>query len=441
MNWRSLLILPPIALGVVGFLFMMQDDPQQPTTPVEASTPVRVKTLRLQPLTMVAEGFGRVEAARSWSAVAEVPGRVVTLIEGLDVGTIVEPGETLFAIDPTDFQIRVAKAEANIAAAEAQVEEIERQVENTLASLKLEQRSLTVAEAEYARVDGLVERGASTAAARDQAERALIAQKEGVQSLENALALFPAQRKTLEATLAVRKAELTEAQRDLANTVVASPFRGRATMVSLEIDQYVRAGDTVAVLEGTEASEVVAELQPSAFGAMMRMAMMGRPDTDLPADVTKAVEVIRGAGVSAKVRATSGAFSGEWPAEIVRFRGSNDAETGTLGVVARVENPNAAEPLAGRPPLSNGTFVSVDFSAPTRSDLIAAPRSALHQDEDGAYAFVADDESRLSRRDLQLGPVIGEDVVVLSGLAPGDRLVLSRVSPPILGMKLTLVEE
>lgn len=440
MNLRPLLIIPPIALGIFGFRMMTQEPEVTPPPAVESSLAVRVTELVPHPVAATAVGYGRVEPVRDWSAISEVQGRVLELAEGLAVGTIVEEGTVLAEIDRTDYEISRQKSEANIAAAEAGLAELERQQVNSEATLEVEQRILEVAQAEFDRIDSLVGRGTSTQATLDSTQKVLLAQTNSVTQLENTLALYPAQRETLEATLAVRRAELVEAERSLEKTTIRAPFRGRVSAFNVEEGQFVRTGDTLLTLDDTAAVEITAEIQPSQFVPMITVALGDRFDADSVVDTSQAVNILRDAGITVEVSMQLAGLEARWPAEIVRLRGTMDSETGTLGLVVRVADPLMSRRQINRPPLNVGSFVTVTFSTQPQPDGMTVPRTALRYDDEGqSFVYLADDENRLTTQTIETGQVIGENVLVLEGLGGGEMLVLTDPRPPVIGMALDLV--
>jgi len=440
MNWKTLLFLPPIALALGGYFYLNQTRDIDAEPPVEAQLPVRAVTVQPQSLVPTAIGFGRVEAARTFSAIAEAQGRVTVLADGLAEGTVVKANTVLIEIDRTDYDLTLGKTQANIAAAKAQLAELARQETNTRASLEIENRTLEVTQAEYDRIATLVERGTSTRAALDTAQKALLAQEKAVLGLENTLALYPVQTQSVEATLAVRNAELAEAERQLSKTTIRAPFDARVTASNVEVGQFVRVGEVLVTLEGTEAAEITAELQPTAFEPLVRLLFADLALRDLQIDVTNGVRLLQQAGLSAKVKVSDRSFDVTWPAEIQRYRGSTDSETGTIAFVVRVEGPNRADPKNRRPPLNVGSFVAVEFAGPAREGMIAVPRSAVRRDDaDTAFVFVADENTRLARRDITPGPVVDGQVVIEDGLSAGDIVVLSTPQPAVLGVKLIIL--
>ncbi|WP_299923411.1 HlyD family efflux transporter periplasmic adaptor subunit [uncultured Pelagimonas sp.] len=441
MNFRSLLFIPPIAAGIAGFIWMTNRPAPEIEQLPETAVVVRVQTVEPRQMSSTAIGFGRVEAAQSWSAISEIEGRIVEEPEGLDVGSIVEKGQSLIAIDRTDYELSRQKSLANMENVVAQLAELARQEENSQSLLAFETRILEVAQAEFERVQALLERGTGTQAAVDTAQKALLAQETSLASLNNTLALYPAQRASLEATLAVRQAELKEVERSLEKTKIVAPFRGRVAEINADLGQFIRTGDSLITLEGTKTAEVVAEIQPRAFSSLM----FGGPQTAFLSgqvfETSQFTSLMQEMGIAAKVTLSSGELSAEWPAEIVRLRGTMDSETGAMGIVVQVTDPLQVTPGLARPPLHAGTFVSVVLTAEPRDKVIAIPRHAVHLSDDGQpFVYLANDEDRLKIKDIEIGQVIGSDILVREGLVGSEILVLGSPRPPVPGLKLTLVD-
>jgi len=437
MNLRPLLFLPPVAVGVLGFFWMTRGGEPPVAAEPEATVAVRVMAVEPGPITPTAEGYGRVEPAHRWAAVAEVQGRIIRLAEGLAEGSFVDTGTVLVEVDRTDYALSVQKTKANIAAAEARLAEIDRQEANTRRNLEIQRRTLDVAQTEYDRIAALVARGTSTQAALNTAEKALFAQQNAVTNVTNTRALYPSQRASAEATLAVRRAELAEAERALTKTVVAAPFRGRVDALNVETDQFVRTGETLLTLDSAAAAEITAEIAPRAFRALALAALGGQMPEGAMVDTSRLTGLMRDLGITAQVTLEMAGTTARYAARIVRLRGTVDSQTGTLGLIVQVDDPYLARGAAERPPLNPGSFVTVTLSAPPLVDAIAVPRNAVYQGDDGSpYVYLADAEDRLEIRPVRTGPALGGAVLITGGLAGGETLVLSTPSPAIAGIKL-----
>ncbi|MEP5730171.1 MAG: efflux RND transporter periplasmic adaptor subunit [Sulfitobacter sp.] len=415
----------------------------QDTIPVpqeQSKLAVRVMTVAQEPLVLSATGYGRVEAVQSWGAVSQVEGRAQQVLSGMAVGTVVEAGDVLIQIDPTDYELEIAKTEANITAAQAALAELAQQEENTRNLLEIEQRVFEVAQAEFDRVQTLSQNGTVTTASLDTQRKSLLTEENTLIGLQNTLALYPAQRASAEATLAVRQAELAEAQRGLANTTITAPFRGRVSEEAIETGQFVRIGDTLLTLDSIDVAEVIGAFQPQSFGSLMRAAVGSHLDEVDEVDATRVIEYLEQGNVEAFVELSFAGNIARYPAETQRFRGSIDDETGTLGIAVRVKDPLVSKPQKRTPPLQFGSFVSVVLEAKPEDGMISVPRAILQQDDSGqpfVYTASADDTLDLTR--VTVGAVAGDRVIINDGLKDGDRVLLSTPRPSVPGLALEII--
>ncbi|TDK48071.1 efflux RND transporter periplasmic adaptor subunit [Antarcticimicrobium luteum] len=437
MNLRPLLIIPPLALGVIGFIWMTRSGQPPAAAEPEATVAVRVMSVTPASIAPTAEGYGRVEPAHRWSAVSQVEGRIARLTDGLAEGSFVDAGAMLVEVDRTDYDLSVQKTRANIAAAEATLAELDRKEANSRRNLEIEQRTLEVARTEFDRVKSLVESGTSTQAALNAAEKTLFAQQNALTNVTNTLALFPAQRASAEATLAVRQAELAEAERALSKTTITAPFRGRVNTLNVDPDQFIRTGETLLTLDSAAAAQITAEIAPRAFRALAMASVGGQMPEGTLVDTSRLSGLMQDRGITATVTLDVAGTTARYDARILRLRGTVDSETGTIGVVVQVDDPYIANGAGGRPPLNPGSFVTVTLSAPPLDGVIAVPRTALHLDDAGApFVYLADAENRLEIRPVQTGPALGGDVLITGGLEGGETLVLSTPTPSVPGIRL-----
>ena len=105
------------------------------------------------------------------------------------------------------------------------------------------------------------------------------------------------------------------------------------------------------------------------------------------------------------------------------FRGRVDfilpqVDTNTRTVRARLVFPNPG--LLLKP----GMFVNVVFAAPTGKKLTIPASSVFHSGTRN-LVFVNKGESNFEPREVELGPRVGDDYVVLKGIKPGESLVTS----------------
>ncbi len=444
MNWRILLFIPALALGIGAFMVINSRGPEPATSNgVRPLVPVRVADIVLEPVTVAVTGYGRVEPVRTWEGISQVDGQIIATIDDLAVGGFAQAGEVIIEVDPRDYEIARDRALANLAIAETQLAELNAQEENTGEQLALERQIEAVVQADVDRRTALVESGSTAVASLEQAQRDLISQQRRVLDLENALALFPVQRESAEATVASRLVDVEEAERNLANTRISAPFDGRILEEAASEGVYIRPGDLLLTIAAIDTVEIVAEVQPAAMSEAFALLIPDATDVIAqlnPFETDAAIKVLDRAGIEATVVLSQGTEH-RYPARIVRLDGSVDSATGTIGIVVEVRDAGVPDPETRRPPLTNGAFVAVHFQGSTEIPQAVVPRSALIEGEGGAYVYVVDEDTRLARQEVTVAGRSAGDAVISSGLDAGDQLILTPPDPAILGTFLAPVTD
>jgi RND family efflux transporter MFP subunit len=282
-----------------------------------------------------------------------------------------------------------------------------------------------LAERELERIRGLRATNAVTEASYDETLRNVLAQRQSVQSLNSQLNVLPARREALAATLSAKQAGLGQAQLDLDRTVIAAPFDCRLGTVSLEVGQFVAAGQTLFDAHGASVIEIEAQLP---IDQVRRLITPQDKPIDLSGDAMQTVRAIF--NVEATVRMRTGEFLVEWEGRFDRIREELDLQTRTLQVVVEVDAPYAKVIPGRRPPLSPGMFCEVELRGTPRPGQLVIPRTSVR---DGAV-FLVSDENRLVRRPVTIAFSQGAISVVSRDLQPGESLVVSDPTPAVEGM-------
>jgi len=431
---RSLGVLVPLAAGaaVAAWLVAGRTPPERGGSGETVTTvaAIAVPELAWRPR---ATGYGTARPTRSWRGVAEVSGRIVWRSPELDTGAILPRGAELIQIDRTDYHLAAAEARAAIAAGEARIKALATRAGNLNRSLAIARRRLEVAERELERLETLHERGTVPRADVDRQEGAYLQQRQAVQELRNSISQIPAERQRLDAELERDRARLAQARAALPRTTVRAPFDLRISAVETETGQYVRSGETLLSGDSVAATEVEAEIAVSTFRALLDPER--RPEQ--PSPVTELDRLLDAMGLTARVnlRTTGGAEPLiTWPARVDRISDAIDARTRTVGLIVTVDEPYASARPPERPPLVKGMYVAVRVCAPPRPAAVVVPRTAVHGDR----VYVADRDNRLIIRRVQRLYSHDDFVVVDTGLAAGERVVVSDPVPAIDGMKLTV---
>lgn len=197
--------------------------------------------------------------ARQYSLSPKVAG-YITAIEVTD-NQHVAPGDVIARIDPRDYQIALADAEAQLAAAQAMVKNLdaqiaaqraqisasEAQVDQSQAALQFAKQEATRSRTLVARGTGTVQKQQQTTStlAQEQARRervadALQAARAQVQSLE-------AQRQADEAQVAQARTKVDSARLNLSYTTVTAAEAGRVVRLSGAVGELARPGASLAM--------------------------------------------------------------------------------------------------------------------------------------------------------------------------------------------------
>ncbi|MCF6316406.1 MAG: hypothetical protein L3J30_09010 [Marinosulfonomonas sp.] len=427
--------LPLVLLGV-GFLAytVINKKPPERVEISERATAVRIIVTEPSAVAPQATGYGLVNPGRTYEAIAQVGGTAEYVNPLLKKGAILPAGSVLLRLSPADFNLAIAQARANIRAAEARLAEFAVSESNLAAALEIEQETFELKAKDLERVERLFTAGTASQTARDGARAAMLAQRQKVLNLESSLALLPTQKAVQSEQIAVYQTTLETATLNLERTELTMPFAARVASVTVEVGQFVRVGQTAAILDGIDSAEVDAQI--SVADLMMLLRIDDSATSSLPFDPSAMTALMHGLGVSANVRLQLGQTTLDWPAALDRISDTIDQKTGTIGVIVKVDNAYSSASQGQRPPLTKGMFVEVTLNAqPVQGTII--PRSAIRNGQ----VMIADKDNRLAFLPVQPYLVRGEIALVKQGLAPDARVIVSSPSPIVPGMLLNITHD
>jgi membrane fusion protein (multidrug efflux system) len=96
-----------------------------------------------------------------------------------------------------------------------------------------------------------------------------------------------------------------------------------------------------------------------------------------------------------------------------------DQQTDTLIMRATIPNPEGT--------LADGQVITAIIRERKEEPRLVIPQTALQVDQSGYYALIVNDEHKVEVRRLKTGPNIDTDVVVLSGLKEGDKVIVDGI--------------
>jgi membrane fusion protein, multidrug efflux system len=129
--------------------------------------------------------------------------------------------------------------------------------------------------------------------------------------------------------------------------------------------------------------------------------------------------------------------------------------TDTIILRGTIPNPPLSETKFGNAPvreLVDGEFVTVLLEGVQPVQVLTVPRAAVLTDQSGNYVFTVDGQNKVQQTPVQLGQSTPTLAAVVSGLQPGDRIILDGVqrvhagqvvspgpaSPPVTAAQVTL---
>lgn len=381
--WLQLtLTLGLIIAGVLAFLILTMSRPPLAKRQPPANYPrVRVVTVAMERTPVTVRSEGTVAPLRQSELVSQVAGEIIKVSPALAAGGSFHKDQVLARVDPRDFELKVTQARAKVHEAET--------------ALKLAQEEAQVSRQEWER----------------------LAKRRGEQShTPPPLVAKEPQLKAAKATLLAAKAALQDAELDLERTAITAPFEGRVASKSVDLGQYVRLGDRVAVLHSTEAAEITVYLEGDDLAWLEVPGMTTTQSQGSPATVTVNV-----AGRNST-----------WNGRVVRAGGQVDETTRLVPVVVRVEKP-----YDRLPPLTVGLYARVSIQGRVLERAASLPRAAL---KPGETVWVVDNEGALRFRKVEVARYTTESALVTGGVEPGDRVVTSILGTATDGMQVKPIE-
>jgi RND family efflux transporter MFP subunit len=325
----------------------------------------------------VLDASGYVTARRQATVSAKITGKVTEVL--IEEGMRVEEGAVLARLDDTEAKAQLALARAQLAAARSQVADVRAQLEQ--------------AERDHERQQELFRRQLIAAQALDAA----LAQRDALRARQT-VALE--QIRVAEEGVAVAEVQLD-------NTVVRAPFSG------------------VVVAKAAQPGEMISPI--SAGGGFTRTGIgtiVDMESLEIQVDVNEAF--INRVKPGQPVEATLNAYpDSKIPAEVIAIIPTADRSKATVKVriALKRKDPRVVPDMGVRVAFLDRTPTAPDGDGAARTGVLV-PVDAVRPDGTEALVFVYA-EGKVERRRVTLGQTRGAERQVLSGVRPGERVVLS----------------
>lgn len=383
--------------------------------------PVVVGTVATKDVPVVAEFTGRLDAISTIEILARVEGTLEARL--FEEGSAVEKGETIFRIDDRVYAAAVAEAEATLARARADLRLAREQVQVKAAEAALAQANarLKRAQTDVARLQPLAEIDAvprqdldNALAAEEVAEAEVSAQQA---TLENTRLSTEIEIARGESAVASAEANLEVARIDLGYCTIQAPEAGQIGKTEIDVGNVVGRPDTaqLATLRVLDPIDIAFALSETEYLRFVRR-MTERGASPPPLEL-----------ILADGRAWS------QPGEFLFAERTIDRQTATMTLRGRFPNENDI--------LRPGMFGRIRAEVDRIADAIVVPRRAVIQQQTSRYVYLVDETDRVRQRPVTLGPEADDLVVVQSGLAAGDRIVVEGLQKVVPGARVTPIDE
>jgi multidrug efflux system membrane fusion protein len=324
--------------------------------------------------------IGTVEASSIVQVKSQVAGELmrVAFAEGQNVAK----NDLLFQIDPRPYDDAVRQAEAAITRDQAAITQQE-------AALARDSAQAEFARTDAGRYEQLQRAGVVSKSQYDQAKTSADVSRESANATQAAIS-------TARAALESDQAALAKARLDRSYCEIRSPLSGRAGNLLVHGGNLVKANDVPLVVIHQLAPIFVTFSVPEQHLATIRRINANRKLQ------------VRAVPRDNQQRTAAGYLS--------VIDNTVDSTTGTIHLKGTFENADGL--------LWPGQFVTVMLALDALNAAAVVPAEAVQNGQQGQFVYVVQADNKVAIRVVKPGILFGKRMVIESGLAPGETVVI-----------------
>lgn len=381
-NWKKTLLISIlillVAVVVTVLIFRTEPTAKRTTATKETAMLVEVESVERGDYRPYIVATGTVQAAEDILLSPLVSGQIISRSPDFVPGGFVRKGQTLFQIDPADFQNELLLRKSEL--------------DQTMADLQLEKGR------------------------QDVARKDLQLMNERLRAEDSSLVLRKPQLKSIQARINAAQASVEQAELNLERSSVKAPFNAQILSRNANVGSLVSPGDVLGRLVGGDEYWVVVNVPLSKSKWLQ-----------LPKNNNEQGSIVRIRNRTA------------WPDSIYRTGylykriGALEDETRLLRLLVSVPDPLAYgtdDPEV--PPLIVGSFVETSIQAKEIKNVARMNRDHLRKDET-AWVMI---DGKLQIRELDIVLMDAKYAYVRGGLEEGDQLVTTNLSTVVEGSRL-----
>lgn len=367
----------PVALSIVCLVVGCSSGHPAST---EESRPVKTMVVAAGDRSTVRSFPGRVEASKMVDLAFQVTGVLVKL--PFREGERASKGAMIAQLRQDEFQARLQSMQGQLDQARAQMGEAGSR--------------LTNAKTESERYGRLVDSSAVSRSDFDQAQTAFRAAEEG----------YSAQ----QAVVRSLEARMTEAKLQLGDSTLRAPYDGVVAQRLVDEGQNIVANNTVVRFQNVNDIDIVVDV-PEAFIA----------------------DDIRSSAIQQSVAELSIAPGRQFPVHVKEVAQIADPKTQIFPVRFAMKTPPGVTALPGM--TANVTITTRGVRGPGNRLLV--PVSAVSKQDNGEQVvWVLGSDQTVHRKPVKMGAPTESQIEIVSGLQPGDRIVVAGATFLREGMKV-----
>jgi multidrug efflux system membrane fusion protein len=362
----ALLFSTIAVIAVSGATFAVHEFSPASAQPAAAAAPpaVPVSVRTLEPQNLrVWSEFSGRLAAVDFAEVRPEVSGRITEVRFRD-GHMVKAGDVLFVIDPRPYEAALAKAEANLASA---------------------RNNADYAQLEFDRAAMLIKSQAIAQRIYDERSNS---------------------KRVADAAVLAAEAELKQARVDIDHAYVKAPISGRLSRAEITLGNLVQSGQNAPVLTSVVSNDgIYADFDVDEQTYLQNV----HPDANSQDKENKIPVEMTVQGDSESV----------YRGTIYTFDNRINTTTGTIRARAKFDNKDGK--------LVPGMFISVKLGSGSKGDLLVIPDRAVGSDQNKKFVFVVSEDNKVAYREVALGRNVGGQRIVLTGLKPGERVIVDGI--------------
>jgi len=378
-------LLVLIAGAIIAVIFIVFKKRPERVVSEKLAPLVEVYKVGLKDVPMVIKGTGTVKAKVEVDIVPQVSGKIDLVNPSFRAGGVIEAGQEIIRIDPRDYELAVRQTKSAVA--------------DAMVKYDMEQAEAQVALQQWHQLHPDSEPNSPLVLRKPQIRQA-------------------------EAQVQSAKARLSKTLLDLERTTLSLPIAVRIVKETVDLGQFVSAGQSIGKGYGTKVMEIEVPLEDAKLAWFDIPNRIDSFDNDESGSKKTEVEI------QAK-------FAGElrsWTGYVKRTTGQVDMKSRMVTVV--IEVPAPFEKAGGKVPLIPGMFVEVAIKGNVLKDAALIPRDAVRE---GNNVWIVNG-NQLHIQSLKIERTDKDFAYVTDGIKNGDLIVTSSLDVVIDGMKVRAQE-